>query len=133
MHFDPTPLADALERLKEGLARHLSVPDDEQVRDGLIQRFEFTYDLAPRILSRALAALSPTPDQIDRMSFPTLIRTAFEQGLVKAGWPAWDDFRDMRNTTSHTYNLEKALEVVAKLPPFVDEVSFIVAQLSQER
>ena len=37
-----TPLERALDRLKEGWARHLAQPDDEQLRDGLIQRFEFT-------------------------------------------------------------------------------------------
>jgi len=36
---------NAVERLREGLERHRREPHDEQLRDGLIQRFEFTYEL----------------------------------------------------------------------------------------
>jgi hypothetical protein len=43
MKLDPTSLGNAVGRLREGLARHEREPGDEQVRDGLIQRFEFTY------------------------------------------------------------------------------------------
>jgi hypothetical protein len=40
--LDTTPLMNAVARLREGLARHLSEPADDQLRDGLIQRFELT-------------------------------------------------------------------------------------------
>jgi hypothetical protein len=36
-------------RLREGLARYRREPTDEQLRDGLIQRFEFTYALSDEI------------------------------------------------------------------------------------
>ena len=42
--IDISPLVNAVERLREGLDRHRREPADEQLRDGLIQRFEF--DLA---------------------------------------------------------------------------------------
>ena len=90
--------------------------------DGLIQRFEFTYDLAHKSLRRALAATSAVPEEIDRTSFPTLIRTADEQALLKGDWPAWHRFRDIRNLTSHTYDLVKALEVAKDIPAFLEEV-----------
>lgn len=34
---DVTPLANAFQRLREGLARHLAEPNDEQLRDGLLR------------------------------------------------------------------------------------------------
>jgi len=40
--LDISPLVNAVERLREGLERHRREPDDDQLRDGLIQRFEFT-------------------------------------------------------------------------------------------
>lgn len=49
-----TSLERALARLEEGLARHLTTPNDEQLRDGLVQRFEFTYEQAHRLLRRFL-------------------------------------------------------------------------------
>ena len=44
MALDTTPLRNAVTRLREGLARYQREPHDEQLRDGLIQRFEFTYE-----------------------------------------------------------------------------------------
>ena len=44
MPLDITPLANATARLREALTRHRSEPLDEQLCDGLLQRFEFTYE-----------------------------------------------------------------------------------------
>ena len=44
--LDVTALANAVQRLCEGLARCTHEPADEQLRDGLIQRYEFTYELS---------------------------------------------------------------------------------------
>ncbi len=60
--LDITPLGNATNRLREGLARHLREPADEQLRDGLIQRFEFTYEVCHRLLRRYVRdKLSPPP------------------------------------------------------------------------
>ena len=53
-HLDVTPLARAAHRLAEGLARYERDTTDEQVRDGLIQRFEFTYEVSHKTLKRYL-------------------------------------------------------------------------------
>jgi hypothetical protein len=45
-------LVNAIDRLREGLVRHTGEPADDQLRDGLIQRFEFTYELCHRMLRR---------------------------------------------------------------------------------
>ena len=59
MSLDIAALVNAVTRLQEGLERHLREPTDEQLRDGLIQRFEFTYELAHRMLRRYLRQISP--------------------------------------------------------------------------
>lgn len=130
MTIDLTLLARAIARLEEGLARLQASPDDSQLRDGLIQRFEFTYDLAHKTLRRALEARSAGDTEVDFMSFPTLIRTASEQGLLELGWPRWKRFRDKRNITSHTYDEEKAKDVAAMIPDFVVEVNDLAARLA---
>lgn len=131
MAVDISLLERATARLAEGLARHLLDPGDDQVRDGLIKRFEFTYDLAPKVLRRVLEENADSPAAIDRMTFPSLIRAAWEQGLVAGGWPAWHDFRDMRNRTSHLYDEASAIKVAAKIPGFLDEVRFLVGRLAE--
>lgn len=129
MPLDFTPLANAVARLDEGLARFRADETDTQIRDGLIQRFEFTYDLAHKMLRRALEEAAATPEEVDRMTFPTLIRTGVEQGLVAGQWPDWRMFREMRNITSHTYDEAKAVQVVAAIPAFLAEAQGLLARL----
>src|ERR1700760_2090631 len=68
--------------LREGLARYEREPADEQVRDGLIQRFEYTYELCHRTLKRFIQRTAASPEEVDRMAFQDLIRTANQQGLL---------------------------------------------------
>lgn len=122
MALDFSPLAQAVSRLDEIVALFRREPDNEVIRDAMIQRFEFSYDLAHKSLRRAIAAAAASPDEIERMSFPTLIRTAGEMGLVAGDWPAWHEFRAMRNLTSHTYDQAKAIDVARRVPAFLEEV-----------
>jgi nucleotidyltransferase substrate binding protein (TIGR01987 family) len=123
------PLAKAITRLEEGLARYQRDVTDTQIRDGLIQRFEFTYEVAHRTLKRFLESVSPTPQEYNAADFNYIIRSANEQGLLLKDWPAWKGYRDMRAKTSHTYDEETALEVVAGITPFLDEARFLRDQL----
>lgn len=131
MVLDFSPLANALARLDEGLVRYLSDVSDTQIRDGLIQRFEFTYDLSHKMLRRALEAAAANPEEVDRMSFPELIRTGTEQGLVAGDWPAWRTYREMRNITSHTYDEAKALQVTGAIPGFLAEARELLRRLER--
>jgi len=73
MSLDLTPLGKAIGRLQIALERHGREPADEEVRDSVIQRFEFTYDLAHKMLRRVLAATAAVPEEIAALSFPSLI------------------------------------------------------------
>jgi nucleotidyltransferase substrate binding protein (TIGR01987 family) len=126
-----TPLANAIQRLAEGWVRYEQDVTDAQIRDGLIQRFEFTYEISHKLLKRYLETTSATPAQFDAMAFPDLIRTANEQGLLAGDWPAWRVYRDMRAKTSHTYDETLAVEVVRGIPAFLDEARFLLARLSE--
>jgi nucleotidyltransferase substrate binding protein (TIGR01987 family) len=129
MPLDFTPLANAVARLGEGLERYRADMSDTQIRDGLIQRFEFTYDLAHKQLRRALEEAAANPAEIDRMTFPTLIRTASEQGLLAGDWSTWRTWREMRNITSHTYDEAKALQVAEAIPAFLEEARALLGRL----
>lgn len=132
MRLDFTPLSNAVARLDEGLARYRTDISDAQIRDGLIQRFEFTYDLAHKMLRRALEQAAANPEEVDRMTFPTLVRTGVEQGLVAGDWAAWRTFREMRNITSHTNDEAKAVQVVAAIPVFLDEARALLKRLEAQ-
>ena len=87
--IDLTPLSNAVTRLAEGLERYQRDISDTQIRDGLIQRFEFTYELSHKMLKRYLEAASASPGEFDKADFPYLIRSANEQGLLLSDWPHW--------------------------------------------
>jgi nucleotidyltransferase substrate binding protein (TIGR01987 family) len=131
MPLDVTPLANAVQRLREGLARHHAEPSDEQLRDGLIKRFEFTYELSHNTLRRYLQETLPLADAAVRMTFSELIRTGNERGLLRAEWPAWRHFRDIRTRTTHTYDADTASEVVGEIPAFIEEVDYLCAELKR--
>ena len=126
------PLEKAVSRLTEGLARYEKDITDTQIRDGLIQRFEFSYEISHKMLRRHLEAVSPTPEQFDAMAFADLIRSANEQGLLLGDWSSWKIYREMRSKTSHTYDEEIAIEVVQGIPAFLEEARHLLKQL-QER
>jgi nucleotidyltransferase substrate binding protein (TIGR01987 family) len=129
MVLDITPLVKAIDRLREGLARHRSEPADDQLRDGLIQRFEFTYELCHRMLRRFIRRTAASPDEVDRMSFQDLIRTANQQGLLLGDWPAWHRYRDSRAKTSHTYHADVARQVAEGVPAFLAEAEHLRDEL----
>jgi nucleotidyltransferase substrate binding protein (TIGR01987 family) len=120
-----------VQRLREGLARCQREPGDEQVRDGLIQRFEFTYELSHRMIKRYLTETAASPDNIERMPFADLIRTGNAEGLLRGEWAAWRRFREMRTRTSHTYDAKAALQVVAAIPAFLEEAEHLCAELQR--
>ncbi|MFO1191535.1 MAG: HI0074 family nucleotidyltransferase substrate-binding subunit [Rhodoferax sp.] len=129
MPLDLTSLTKVVDRLREGLVRHLDDPTDAQIRDGLIQRFEFTYELSHRMLKRQLELGAAHPLEFDAADFHYLIRSGNEQGLLRSAWPAWRRFRELRAKTSHTYDEAIAREVVKEIPAFLEEAAHLLGQL----
>jgi nucleotidyltransferase substrate binding protein (TIGR01987 family) len=129
--LDATALRKAVLRLREGLDRHRREPLDEQLRDGLIQRFEFTYELSHRMLRRYLLENAASPEEVAQLSFADLIRNGEAQGLLRSGWPEWRRFREMRARTSHPYDADAAGLVVAAIPSFLDEAEKFCAELER--
>jgi nucleotidyltransferase substrate binding protein (TIGR01987 family) len=127
--LDLTPFSKALERLSEGLEFYRGDPTHTMIRDGLVQRFEFTYDISHKMLKRYLESVSATPGAFDAVPFADLIRTANEQGLLLGNWSDWKRYREMRGMTSHAYNEDIAVEVVAGIPAFLAEAQFLLKQL----
>lgn len=94
----------ALARLGEVLQR----TEDDVVRDSIIQRFEFTYEMAWKSLFRYLAG------QGERVAAKAwdVLPLAFEAGMI-TDVAVWDRMRALRNDTSHEYNEAKAIEAAA--------------------
>ena len=130
--FDLTPLKKAILRLEEGLIRYQEDISGIQIRDGLVQRFEFTYEISHKILKRYLEKTSANPDEFDEMTFQNIIRLGNEKNLLMRDWTHWRKFRDMRSRTSHTYDEETAIQVVSGIPEFLQEAKFLQKALQEK-
>jgi len=125
-------LARAIERLDEGWQRYQQDISDTQIRDGLIQRFEFTYELSLKTLRRYFELTADSWARIKAMSFDNFMRHAWDENLLDAEIKKWRIFREKRNITSHTYDEKKAIEVCAVIPEFLLEAKYLYAAI-QER
>jgi nucleotidyltransferase substrate binding protein (TIGR01987 family) len=130
MKLELSSFENALASLNEALAEY----DRTQslfVKDSCIQRFEYTYELAHKMLKRQLEDMSANPAEIDQMGFADLIREGAERGLLANSWDRWKLYRDARNATSHAYNEKKADEVFIRIPDFRDEARFLLERLHE--
>jgi nucleotidyltransferase substrate binding protein (TIGR01987 family) len=119
-------------RLVEESREQLSRPMQMLVQRGLIQAFEYNYEMAIGMMTRYLRETAPDPDKHDLGVFQELIRVADGQGLLLSPFAKWKTFRHARNMTSHTYDEDKALAVVTIIPDFEREVIYLLSRL-QER
>ena len=94
----------ALARLREAI----DADETPMVRDALIQRFEFTYELGWKSMFYWLRDQGEkTPEMAS-----AVFQTAFRCQLVEDP-TLWEKTKDNRNETSHTYNEAKAVEVAS--------------------
>lgn len=135
MSLDFTPLQSALSQLETSL-RYADSPmarEDsglfEQLRNSVIQCFEFSYELSHKMLRRFLKESAASPDTVESMTFAELIRTGSEQGLLRSDWVRWKAYRQARTDSSHTYDQDKAKAVYAIAPEFLDEGRYLLDQL----
>ncbi|MDR7122304.1 HI0074 family nucleotidyltransferase substrate-binding subunit [Rheinheimera soli] len=129
--FTTMPLDNATNRLQHGWLRYQQNTSDVQIRDGLMLRLKITYEISHKMLKRYLEMASATPELFEQMPFQDLVRTGNEQGLLVGSWPDWRLYREMRGKTSHSYDEAVALEVVAGIPKFLAEASYLSEQLQK--
>lgn len=128
--LDLSAFEKAVQSLQEVLSAYDQAPN-AFMRDACIQRFEYTYELAHKMLRRQLEQMAGGSDEVDQMTFPTLIRTGAEKGLLLSNWDVWKMHRDTRNITSHAYNERKAQTVFEDIPGFYKEASYLLEQLKK--
>ena len=101
----------ALARLTKGVALSTERGLNDLEEQGLIQAFEFTYDLAWKTLQDLLRALERPNDN----GGPNVIlQQAAADGFIK-DTEGWKELKKSRELTSHTYDEELADEVAEKI------------------
>lgn len=100
----------ALVRMDEVVTLWHSRKLSDLERDGMIQRFEYTQELAWKLLKNYIeyqgeAQLGGSRDTI---------RQAFRLGLIENSEP-WFDMLESRNLTSHVYDEETEMTVIERI------------------
>lgn len=104
---------NALKRLEEAIARYQASPSDTLYRDGLIQRFEFTFELAWKSLKEYLEDQGMV---LTIVSPRSVLKEAYATGIIDNP-DIWNEAVDSRNLMSHIYDEETAISIA-------DRVSF---------
>lgn len=130
--LDLTSFENAINSLNEIIERYEREFDDTAIRDAAIQRFEYTFSLSLKMIKRYFSKSAFEKENIDGMTFNEMVRTANRMGLLKTNLETWDDYRQKRNMTSHTYDENIAKDVVAVIPAFKDEAVFLLNKLKEK-
>lgn len=116
---------NALSSLQQALGK---APLSELERDGVIQRFEYTFEMAWKtirqllvVLGRAEVSGSPKP----------VLRDAVEEGLL-TDLDLWFDFLEARNASSHSYNNITADEVHGKAKEFAPHAAALLEKIKEK-
>ena len=95
----------ALSRLEDALLKDIS---DDLVVDGIIQRFEFTFEQAWKVMKLHLENQGILDEALAPRS---TIRCAYKHRLIENG-DLWIEMMLDRNRTSHMYDEATAIEIV---------------------
>jgi len=137
MNLDLSPLKEAITALGQALdfsnaplMETFSEPQRNTVRAGVIQSFEFTYELAWKFMKRWLEHnLGST--YVDGVTRKQLFRLAAEHHLID-DVPAWFNYHNARNRTSHTYDHAVAMEIYEVIPGFLEDVQLLLKNLEEK-
>lgn len=113
-------LARALASMNEAITETQIMLQDKQtsearkkvMRAGVIQNFEFCYELSWKTLKRFLELNTSDKALINKMLYQQIIREGAQYGLILNA-ERWLKYREKRNLTSHTYH-EGTAEIVYK-------------------
>lgn len=95
---------------------------------GAIQNFEFVYEIGCKMIKRQLELEAANPREIGEASFRDMLRMAAEKGIV-GDVEKWFEYRDMRNTTLHTYDHGRANKVYAGALVFLTDAQKLLSAL----
>ena len=126
VEFKYMNLVKAYNKLKE--VSELYDGSNEIIRDSLIQRFEFTYELTHKTLREFMKYLGVTLDN----SFPrTIFKKAYVNNLISSE-ETWINLLEDRNCTSHIYNENLASEVAERIvKDYVPAIEELVEKLKK--
>jgi len=121
-------LDKALKSLKKAIERSQAAPEDEELRDAVIQRFEYSMDLSWKMIQRMLKEAG-----IQESEFRTkrdLFREGAKIGLL-ADPVKWFAYYEARNLTSHSYDQKIAQLIYEETIHFFPDAQQLLIELEK--
>ncbi len=97
------------------------------VRDSIVKRFEYTYEMAWKAIRHDLRR-AMSPREIDGLTRRDLYRRAARAGLLDDS-SAWFSYHEARNAAAHTDDDEFAIRAVAEIERFAPEARDLLRRL----
>lgn len=114
-------LVTALSSLNEAIANN---NQSSFLRDSIIQRFEYTFELSWKVLQNVL-----NEQGVETFGPKDILRKAGQHNLLDE-IEAWLKFLEVRNLTTHVYNEEIAKQVLVEALKFPQYVEKLVASIN---
>lgn len=116
-----------LQRLEEASEELYKDKGNALIRDALIQRFEFTYELAWKTTKEYMESVGITDKNFPR----AVIQEAYLQKLM-TNEENWLTMIKDRNMTSHLYKEELAKEIAARIiDTYIDEFNSLYKSMTK--
>ena len=133
MALDLTTLQSALQTLKEAIIlydqQEHNIPLKDALRDSVIQRFEYTYELSWKLIQRWIE-LNINPELAEAWSRKDLYRIAAQKALIKDP-NIWFQYHQARNVAAHAYNQTNAQIALEAARKCVEDIEYLLAKLSK--
>ena len=132
MALDLSALEKAITSLDEAIRCSKNPPsgvDPSIIRDSVIHRFEYTFELSWKLLQRWIK-LNVSPEEAEPRTKKDLFRLAFKKQMINDP-EAWFQFAEARNHTVHTYNEKNAEFVYGVAVKFLPAAKAALQELEQ--
>ena len=137
MELDLTNLQKAIVSLEhsinafsdESFMANMTPMQKNLIRAGVIQNFEFTYELCWKFMVRWLEK-NLNPSIAVGLFRKELFRLAGERGLI-TDFARWVRYNDSRNIVSHAYDEDIASQILELTPMFLDDAKNLLTTLEQ--
>ena len=102
-------------------------------RAACVKEFEIIEEQCGYLLKRRIRPYFASNRAVDELVFPAIFRHAAKHTLISGDQcERWLQYRRCRNNSAHNYRQNYAQDVLAILPPFIDDAKALSRMLGEE-
>ena len=100
----------------------------EYIKDSCVQRFEYTYEVAKKIMNKFLKKEYEKSDK--ELTVNNIFRQMYGLGMVQ-DFERWANYRECRTFTSHEYDKKNAEQILEIVPDFMKDIDYLISALEK--